>query len=176
MDTTDGGWMVIQRNVNDGVNTFNRTWKEYEAGFGDLNSNKLWYGLKGLHLFTQTGQWELRIDFQFDNHTWSHIHYNSFSVGSASEKYQVTTSGFTGNTPTNPFATGRHNSMQFTTHDNDNDRHTINCADLAASGWWYNSCYHINPTRQPPWIFLNSKAYGLLSVEMKIRPRDCIIQ
>ena len=176
MDTSHGGWMVIQRNVKDGVNYFNRTWKEYEEGFGVLDSNKLWYGLKGLHLFTQIGQWELRIDFQFENGTRSYVHYNSFRVGSASDNYQLAASGFTGITPTSPFATGRHNGMKFTTLDNDNDRHTVNCADLGASGWWYNSCYHINPNRQPPWIYLNSKAYGLISMEMKIRPRDCIIQ
>ena len=56
MDTSDGGWIVVPRNIKDGVNTFSRTWKEYEEGFGDLDSNKLWYGLNGLHLFTQTGQ------------------------------------------------------------------------------------------------------------------------
>ena len=37
MDTTDGGWMGIQRNVKDGVNTFiDKRWKDYEEGFGDL--------------------------------------------------------------------------------------------------------------------------------------------
>ena len=64
MDTSDGGWMFIQRNVKDGVTTFNKQWKEYEEGFGDFNDSKLWYGLKELNRFTQTGQWELRIDFQ----------------------------------------------------------------------------------------------------------------
>jgi len=74
MDTSDGGWIVIQRNIEDGVSTFNKTWKEYEEGFGDLNGGKLWYGLQALHCFTQTGHWELRIDFKFENHTWSHLH------------------------------------------------------------------------------------------------------
>ena len=88
MDATDGGWMplmedgcmVIQRNIKDGVKTFNKTWKDYEEGFGDLNGGKLWYGLKALHCFTKTGQWKLRIDFQFENKTWSHLHYSHFSV------------------------------------------------------------------------------------------------
>ena len=30
MNTTDGGWMVIQRNKKDGVETFNKEWKEFE--------------------------------------------------------------------------------------------------------------------------------------------------
>ena len=45
MDTTNGGWMVIQRNKKDGVNTFNKKWKDFE-GFGDLSGDKLWYGLR----------------------------------------------------------------------------------------------------------------------------------
>ena len=175
MDTGDGGWIVIQRNVKDGVNTFNRTWKEYEEGFGDLKSSKFWYGLKALHCFTQTGQWELRIDFKFDNKTWSHLHYNSFSVGSASGKYRVATAGFTGITPTDPFVTRPHNGMKFSTFDNDNDRSSNNCA-TSHGGWWHNNCYHITPNRQPPLVRLSSKSYNLLSMEMKIRPRDCIIQ
>ena len=65
MDTSDGGWIAVQRNINDGVNTFNKTWEEYEEGFGDLDGDKLWYGLKALHCFTQTGHWELRIDFPY---------------------------------------------------------------------------------------------------------------
>ena len=70
----DEEWMVIQRNVKDGVETFNKQWKAYEDGFGDLRGSKLWYGQKALNRLTQTGQWELRIDFQFENGTKSHLH------------------------------------------------------------------------------------------------------
>ena len=45
MDTTDGGWMVIQRNKRDGKRTFYKTWKNFEEGFGKLNGDKMWYGL-----------------------------------------------------------------------------------------------------------------------------------
>ena len=58
MDATDGGWMVIQRNKRDGVKTFNKKWKDFEEGFGDLKGDKLWYGLKALNCFTETGQWD----------------------------------------------------------------------------------------------------------------------
>ena len=36
METSDGGWMVIQRNIKDKVATFNKGWSDYEQGFGDL--------------------------------------------------------------------------------------------------------------------------------------------
>jgi len=175
MDTSDGGWMVIQRNVVDGVNTFSKLWKDYEEGFGDLKSNKFWYGLKALHCFTKTGQWELRIDIQFENATWSHLHYNTFSVGTESKEYPLTIGGFTGITPADPFVTHPLNGQRFSTSDNDNNRNSGNCAS-DNNGWWHNKCSLIYPNRQPPWITLSYKSYNLLSMEMKIRPLDCIIQ
>ena len=135
----------------------------------------MWYGLKALNCFTETGQWELRIDFQFENKTWSHLHYKQFKVGSSSAEYPLTIGGFTGIT-TNPFVTHPLNNMKFSTSDNDNDRRSGNCAAVYSSGWWYNNCYYINPNHQPPYVSLNSNNYNLLSVEMKMRQHDCISQ
>ena len=176
MNTTDGGWMVIQRNKKDGVKSFNKKWKEFEEGFGDLHGDKFWYGLKALNCFTETGQWELRIDFQFENKTWSHVHYKQFKVGSSSAEYPLTIGGFTGITPEDPFVIHPLNSMRFSTSDNDNDQRKGNCAVIHSDGWWHNSCFHINPNFQPPNVYLNSKGYGLLSVEMKMRQHGCISQ
>ena len=163
---------LYKGNKKDGVKTFERKWKEFEEGFGDLNGDKLWYGLKALNCFTETGQWELRIDFQFANKTWSHVHYTQFKVGSSSAEYPLTIGGFTGITPKDPFVTVPLNSMRFTTSDNDNDQNSRNCA-TNDGGWWHNNCYHINPNSQPPYIYLDG---SLLSVEMKIRQHDCISQ
>ena len=172
MDATDGGWIVIQRNIKDGVKTFNKTWKDYEEGFGDLNGDKLWYGLKALHCFTKTGQWELRIDFQFENGTWSHLHYNHFSVDNTSQDYKLNIGAFTGTT-TDPFA--YHSGMGFSTADHGDKK---SCASVASvqSGWWYNNCYRLNLNRQPPSMRLSSVWYELLKVEMKIRQHNCISQ
>ena len=176
MDTSNGGWIVVQRNIKDRIYFFQRKkWKDYEEGFGDLNDSKFWYGLKELHRFTQTGQWELRIDFQFENGTKSYLRYNTFSVGTESKEYPLTIGGFTGITTTDPFVTEKLNGQRFTTSDNDNDAWSGNCAG-SNGGWWHNICSDIRPNRQPPGVQLNSKYYSLLSVEMKIRPRDCIIQ
>ena len=135
----------------------------------------MWYGLKALNCFTKIGQWELRIDFQFENKTWSHLHYKQFKVGSSSAEYPLTIGGFTGITPKDPFVTHLLNGMRFiTTIDNDNDRNGGNCG--GSGGWWHNNCYDINPNRQPPIMYFNSKPYNLLSIEMKIRQYDCISQ
>ena len=68
-----GRWTVIQRR-KDGSGNFNRPWADYENGFGDLNG-EFWYGLKALHCMTKTGNWEIRIDFEFSNKTRSYLHY-----------------------------------------------------------------------------------------------------
>ena len=52
MNTTDGGWMVIQRNRINSTTNFNRTYIEYEKGFGNL-SGDFWYGLEGMYCLTQ---------------------------------------------------------------------------------------------------------------------------
>ena len=168
MTTDGGGWIVIQRNKKNSLVDFNKNWTDYEEGFGDLNT-EFWYGLKEIHCLTQRGQWEMRVDYQKNDKTWSYLHYNQFSVGSASEEYLLTVGGFTGvgidlfNHRSSP-----HNKMKFSTPEKDNDNYFDNCAAAHKSGWWYNKCHTININRQPP----NVGGY----VEMKIRPKDCITQ
>ena len=132
--TAGGGWTVIQRR-KDGSVDFNRPWSDYEKGFGDLNG-EFWYGLKSMNCLTQTGQWELRVDFEFQNKTRSYLHYNVFKVGSATDEYPLTISGFTGITLEDPFSTRTPlNGMKFTTYDNDNDQSSLgNCAVQTGSG------------------------------------------
>ena len=176
--TADGGWTVIQRR-EDGSVDFNRPWSDYEKGFGDLKG-EFWYGLKNMNCLTQTGQWEMRVDFEFENKTRSYLHYNVFKVGSATDEYPLTISGFTGITPTDPFVTMPLNGLKFSTYDNDNDRHSINCAsqDDGNGGWWFNRCWRINlnliynPARFG-FMFLDGIWYNPRWIEMKIRPLNC---
>ena len=167
MITDDGGWIVIQRNRKNSQLSFNKNWREYEEGFGNLNKD-FWAGLELMHTLTQRGQWEMRVDYQKNEKTWSYLHYNQFSVGSASEEYPLTVGGFSG-VGTDQFA--YQNGMKFSTPDNDNDKKSTNCAAEYKSGWWHNNCYQININRQPPTVI----DYELF-VEMKIRPKDCITQ
>ena len=48
-----------------------------------------------MHCLTQRGQWEMRVDYQDNDKTWSYLHYNQFNIGSASEGYLLTVGGFT---------------------------------------------------------------------------------
>ena len=129
MTTDGGGWIVVQRNKNDSLVDFNKNWTDYEKGFGKLTT-EFWYGLAAIHCLTQRGQWEMRVDYQFNNKTWSYYHYNQFSVGSASEEYPLTVGGFTG-VGTDWFTHWYrpHTGMKFSTPDNNNDKYSSgNCA------------------------------------------------
>ena len=90
---------------------FNRNWTDYEEGFGNLNS-EFWYGLENLHFLKKMVKWEMRVDYQRNDKTWSYLHYNQFSVGSASEEYPLTVGGFTG-VGTDWFASLPLNGMKF---------------------------------------------------------------
>ena len=176
-----GGWLVIQRRQDGSVN-FNRDWVEYEEGFGSL-TGEFWYGLRPLHCLTNQGQWKLRIDFTFSNGTKSYMSYNYFAVGPANSQYQLSISGFTGITITDPFSSYDINGMKFTTKDRDNDKCSINVDNCAlnknggkAGGWWYKCCSYINPNHQYNHkysIALYSTWYSLPFIEMKIKPYKC---
>ena len=164
MDTDDGGWIVIQRNKQGSSVSFNRKWDEYETGFGDLQG-EFWYGLKGLSCLTESGNWEMRLDFQKADKTWSHLHYTQFKVGSVHQKYPLTLTGFTLKSGD---LMASANGKKFSTPDDDNDSYRYNCA--TNSGWWYyNNCNELNINRSPPYVGGNVAA-----TEMKIRYKDCV--
>ena len=123
MTSDDGGWIVIQRNRKNSQLSFNKNWKEYQEGFGDLNKD-FWAGLELMHTLTKIGEWEMRVDYQKNDKTWSYLHYiyNQFRVGSTSAEYPLAVGGFTGvgtdwfKHPSCPLS-----GMKFSTPDNDND-------------------------------------------------------
>ena len=179
MKTDNGGWIVIQRNRNNSGTNFNRNWKEYEEGFGNLGGD-FWAGLKLIHALTHSGQWEMRVDYQkgHGNNNWEYLHYDHFRVESAYYEYRLSVSGYTGEASFDPF-TGDGpvvvNGMNFSTFDNDNDLSKYkNCADFLNCGWWYRHCYVFNINHQPP-SYTHQRQNVALHAEMKIRPKDCIV-
>ncbi|XP_065915587.1 ficolin-3-like [Dysidea avara] len=121
-----GGWLVVQRR-QDGSVDFNRTWGEYEDGFGEL-IGEFWYGLRALHCLNGQGGWEMRMDIK--------------------DKYKLTVGGFQGTT-TDPME--YHNGLFFTTKDSDNDEKVDDNCALANNaiytngGWWFKNCWRVAP-------------------------------
>ena len=179
-DTSNGGggWLVLQRR-QDGSVDFNRTWLEYEDGFGNL-TGEFWYGLRALHCLTGQGGWEMRLDINLPNGTKIFLQYEQFKVASAKDKYKLTVGGFQGTT-NDPMA--YHHDMYFTTIDSDNDQWRGDCALDGAGeltgGWWYKQCAHVRPNAFYNYkyvVYLNGKWHGPIPfIEMKIRPHNCNI-
>ena len=181
-DTSNGGggWLVVQRR-QDGSVDFNRTWLEYEDGFGKL-TGEFWYGLRALHCLTGQGGWEMRMDIKLANGTNIILQYEQFKVASAKDKYKLTVGGFQGTT-TDPMA--YHNGMYFTTKDNDNDKSSGNCALVYGlkqpiGGWWYKHCWGGGTApniiyNHPDGMILSNQWYTLPYIEIKVRPHNCNI-
>ena len=145
--TTDGGgWTVFQQRT-DGSVSFFRDWEHYKQGFGSLQ-NEHWLGNENLFTLTLQGLYprgnELRIDMMNAKKTRKHVKYANFHIASASTKYTLHVSGFTGDS----FDTLKeHNKQSFSTVDADNDSNSLtNCAFVFCAGWWFHgtSCYHAN--------------------------------
>ena len=98
-----GGWTVIQRSRVGSSVDFNKKWKHYEEGFGDLEDH-FWYGLKSIHCLTQNHPWEMAIAFHLKTGKVHEIRYGQFSVGNASAGYPLTIGEFTGGDDTDWFA------------------------------------------------------------------------
>ena len=191
MDTDGGGWMVIQRRLPGGNVNFTRNWADYENGFGDL-SGEFWYGLKNIHHLTTQDHVELRIDMERETDggrfSWT---YQTFRIAGATDNYRLTIGE--GQKEGEGQGTGNdamafHNDEQFTTYDNDNDKHGGgNCGYNHQGGWWYKVCYRANlngPHETPslPGVDQNHAKLewhdgswvDLHSAEMKIRVKQCV--
>ena len=182
METDKGGWIVIQSRVPNGTVNFYRGWKDYEEGFGDLDS-EFWYGLRNIHCLTTRESVELRIDLQDEQEnklTWV---YQQFSVDGPDQKYRLHIGQGKGTTGSFDAMAGSHslNNMYFSTFDRDNDQNGGNCAVERRGAWWYRSCTHSNlngpHTGQSGWRSLEwyngSDIIYYPSVEMKVRPKTC---
>ena len=133
---------LIQRKI-DGSDSFNRSWAEYRAGFSD-NGGNYWLGNDLLSQLTQTGRYKLRFDLQARNGSWYYAEYSTFVVLGEAHNYRLQVSGYSGNAGD---AFSRHNGLEFTTYDRDNDVWTssvnpsrFNCAVFRGGGCWFGGC------------------------------------
>ncbi|KAM4633428.1 angiopoietin-related protein 7 [Polymixia lowei] len=182
MDTDGGGWTVIQRRV-DGSVSFDRTWRDYRDGFGDLHS-EFWLGNDHIHDLSSQGEYSLRIDLEDWSNKHKHALYQSFSVEDEDHQYRLHVSGFSG-TVQDSFS-WYHDKHSFSTPDSGNI-----CAEISHGGWWYSQCFYANlngvyyrggrysPKGRGPlgpdgivwYSWRDSDYYSLRKVSMMIRPR-----
>jgi len=170
MDKDCTGDTVLRRGqYGNPIDFFNRTFKEYEEGFGeDKEGKEYWIGLKNLSRYTHPKcHWELNITvWDFEGKS-SSGHYSRFFINAGPE-YTLTVEGF--------YSHGKHhdqsveaqemklldglaysNNRRFSTWDYDQDNwgEMINHSDPSAphaktvdncsrrhgwGGWWYRAC------------------------------------
>ena len=184
LKTDGGGWLVIMRRKSDAfpLITFNRTWVEYENGFGDLNT-EFWYGLKNINCITQRDDVELMLELKQNDGsgiTWT---YQTFRVDGPETNYVLHIGGAERIKGIGNDSMADHNGYPFTTIDRDNDAwYGDNCAASEyigdGGGWWYGSCFDTALTLSHTGsaiIYWETQPYYFPHVEMKIRPKKCIV-
>lgn len=134
-ETDGGGWTVIMRRVNNATG-FDRSWYEYENGFGNLQNN-FWYGLKALNKLTSPGEysWELRVDLMLSNGSSIHAHYGKFRVEGKDSNYTLHLGEFKSEYSTADDLLRVFSERTFSTQDN-GQLHTT-CSRQHQAGWWY---------------------------------------
>ncbi|XP_046387723.1 protein scabrous [Ischnura elegans] len=139
-DTHDGGWAVIQRRIN-GHKDFNRSWKEYQTGFGSP-AGEFWIGNEALHRITSSNNCtSLRIDIiDIYGRAW-YAEYSHFFVANSSDGYRLSVNGYSGDAGD---ALDYQNGMQFSAKDSDRDSSSTDCAASYEGGWWFSHCQHAN--------------------------------
>ncbi|XP_068559367.1 tenascin isoform X3 [Cebidichthys violaceus] len=175
MSTDGGGWIVFLRRQSGRLEFF-RNWKNYTAGFGDMN-DEFWLGLSNLHKITAGGQYELRVDLRDKGET-AHAQYDKFSVSEPRSRYKVHVGGYSG---TAGDSMTYHHGRPFSTYDHDNDIAVTNCALSYKGAFWYKNCHRVNlmgrygdnsHSKGVNWFHWKGHEHSIEFAEMKIRPSN----
>ncbi|XP_062605352.1 fibroleukin-like [Saccostrea cucullata] len=150
METEGGGWTAIQKRGS-GSESFNRSWVDYQNGFGEANDS-YWIGNDLIHELTKGNDSSLYISISLQNGNTFYERYQLFSIADETDDYRLLlggpANGTLGDSMLNPNFQGKDLSgMPFSAPDRDNDKWGGgSCAAYREGGWWFNNCH---------WAFLN---------------------
>uniref|UniRef100_A0A8C2ZL03 Tenascin Ca n=1 Tax=Cyclopterus lumpus TaxID=8103 RepID=A0A8C2ZL03_CYCLU len=175
MTTDGGGWMVFLRRQN-GKLEFFRNWKNYTAGFGNMN-DEFWLGLSNLHKITNSGHYELRVDMR-DSGESAYAQYDKLTIAEPKTRYKIYVGAYSG---TAGDSMTYHQGRPFSTFDNDNDIAVTNCALSYKGAFWYKNCHRVNlmgkygdgsHSKGINWFHWKGHEHSIEFAEMKIRPAN----
>ncbi|XP_068098473.1 angiopoietin-related protein 7 [Hyperolius riggenbachi] len=180
METQGGGWTLIQRRKV-GLSSFNRDWKQYREGFGNIRGD-FWLGNEHIYRLTRRPT-ALRVELEdWEGHV-RYAQYEQFSISDEANSYRLFLGNYSGNSGRDSLR--YHNNTAFSTKDKDNDKCLDDCAGLRKGGYWYNCCTdsnlngmfyrngdHLKHSDGISWYGWHGSSYSLKRVEMKIRPQD----
>uniref|UniRef100_A0A3P9PID4 Tenascin Cb n=1 Tax=Poecilia reticulata TaxID=8081 RepID=A0A3P9PID4_POERE len=163
MSTDGGGWIVFLRRQSGRLEFF-RNWKNYTAGFGDMN-DEFWLG-KFLQI-NGMGQQIAELTCHLLLEQLRHFH-----VICVPYKNCVC---FLGDSMT------YHHGRPFSTYDHDNDIAVTNCALSYKGAFWYKNCHRVNlmgrygdnsHSKGVNWFHWKGHEHSIEFAEMKIRPSN----
>ena len=170
--TMGHGWTVLQRRTKMDV-SFDRLWKDYKNGFGDLTGD-FWLGLDKIYQLTnqKTLKYTLRITLWISGVPHSRD-YSSVVIGNEASFYKITVgsaSGSLGSTYMDYF-----NGKSFSTRDKDKSGSGRICASFSrvtGGGFWFGRyssyyCGTFNPNAAKPVYAWSTYP---TATEIKIRP------
>ncbi|NXO00984.1 ANGP4 protein, partial [Rhinopomastus cyanomelas] len=179
MDTDRGGWTLIQLRIN-GSLSFQRSWRDYKQGFGDV-AGEHWLGNEAVHLLTSRAPYALRIELQDWEGGQVYAHYARFQLGSERQLYRLSLQDYSG-------TAGQQSGLalqgtRFSTRDADNDNCLCKCAQMLSGGWWFDACglsnlngiyypsqHNIRKLNGIRWHHFQGPSYSLKGTRMLIRP------
>ncbi|XP_006127101.1 angiopoietin-related protein 7 isoform X2 [Pelodiscus sinensis] len=180
METEGGGWTIIQRRKV-GLISFNRDWKQYKEGFGNIRGD-FWLGNENVYRLSRRPTM-LRVELEDWEGNTRYAQYDQFTLSNELNSYRLFLGNYTGNTGRDSLR--YHNNTAFSTKDKDNDKCVDHCAELRKGGYWYNCCTdsnlngvyyrkgeHTKNMDGITWYGWHGSTYSLKRVEMKIRPED----
>ncbi|NWU96103.1 ANGP4 protein, partial [Upupa epops] len=179
MDTDRGGWTLIQLRTN-GSLSFQRSWRDYKQGFGDV-AGEHWLGNEAVHLLTSRAPYTLRIELRDWEGGQVYAHYGKFQLGSERQLYRLSLQDYSG-------TAGQQSGLalqgtRFSTRDADNDNCLCKCAQMLSGGWWFDACglsnlngiyyparHNIRKLNGIRWHHFQGPSYSLKGTRMLIRP------
>ncbi|XP_060660326.1 fibroleukin-like [Drosophila nasuta] len=161
--TAGPGWIIIQRRIDDDVK-FDRSFREYKDGFGNLE-NSFFIGLRNLYALLSVQQHELFIALESLSGETRYARYNNFQIGNENARFKLLSLGEYEGTAGN----GLHNSLgnKFLPYDST----IITYEKVTNNGWWIDEARNgIESNLNDIISQWNTWPVSFKSVKMMIRP------
>ncbi|GFT38816.1 techylectin-5A [Nephila pilipes] len=175
---------VIQRRGNFGnaQNYFDKTWKDYKSGFGNLK-REFWIGNENILAITNQAQYSIRFEVKNKEGKSAFAVYESFWIDDESKKYILHLRDYSGNAGDSMTP---HSEREFYTKDKPNVPADVNNNGTThTGGWWFNRLpstnlnalnnngeKHTNVRQGMAWQAFGDYSGTITFSEMKVRSND----
>ena len=116
---------------------FNRTWREYDDGFGSVGGDH-WLGLRNARDITLSDRnYRLNFILTTPSGVLYYTEYRDFKMGGSADGYRFSINPFVPRKKAGDCLSALVGAP-FSTYDNDSDGSAlVNCAQRHGAGWWY---------------------------------------